>query len=276
MNRLSSSAPRPRPTAFRKTSSPSVVTSGPNSSAATTTAMVSRLRRRMNPPALTASPLTFGTSFLTCIDASFPLLTHAGLQVAGCGPVGGYPDAHVELSYPRWIGLQAGRVARGLLPVQCVQLPASLAVPAVRASVAHPRPREGIPAAADLERQPERVEDVALGVSQGAEAGPWVEDHAVADHLPFALLIPTNLPVHVCYLLAESHAVAVESVLPFRRHTQSDHETNAGRRRGEKDAARPRVTSRESTQESCCYLGDEEDAARPRVNSEERTQGELL
>ena len=94
--------------------------------------------------------------------------------------------------------------------------------------------------------------------------------------LPFALLIPTNLPVHVCYLLAESHAVAVESVLPCRRHTQSDHETNAGRRRGEKDAARPRVNSRESTQGSCCYVGDEEDAARPRVNSEERTQGELL
>ena len=56
MNRLSSSAPSPRPTAFRKTSSPSVVSSGPNSSAATTTAIVSRLRRRMNPPALTASP----------------------------------------------------------------------------------------------------------------------------------------------------------------------------------------------------------------------------
>ena len=71
MNRLSSSAPSPRLTAFRKTSSPSVVTSGPNSSAATTTAIVSRLRRRMNPPALTASPLTFGTSSLTCIDASF-------------------------------------------------------------------------------------------------------------------------------------------------------------------------------------------------------------
>ena len=83
MNRLSSSAPRPRPTAFRKTSSPSVVTSGPNSSAATTTAMVSRLRHRMNPPALTASPLTFGTSFLTCIDASFPLLTRAGIRGAG-------------------------------------------------------------------------------------------------------------------------------------------------------------------------------------------------
>ena len=46
MNRLSSSAPSPRPTAFRKTSSPLVVSSGPNSSAATTTAIVSRLRRR--------------------------------------------------------------------------------------------------------------------------------------------------------------------------------------------------------------------------------------
>ena len=88
MNRLSSSAPSPRPTAFRKTSSPSVVSSGPNSSAATTTAIVSRLRRRMNPPALTASPLTFGTSSLTCIDASLYLVLYG------------------TITSPRWIGVR--------------------------------------------------------------------------------------------------------------------------------------------------------------------------
>ena len=150
---------------------------------------------------------------------------------------------------------QAGSLA-DCFPSNVCKLPASLAVPAVRASVAHPRPRKGIPASTDLERQPERVEDVALGVSQGAEAGPWVEDHAVADHLPFALLIPTNLPVHVCYLLAESHAVAVESVLPCRRRQQSDSEPNEGDAVLKEDAARPRVNSEEPTQGSCYEVGE--------------------
>ena len=120
----------------------------------------------------------------------------------------------------------------------------------------HPRPREGIPAAADLERQPERVEDVALGVSQGAEAGAWVENHAVADHLPFALLIPTNLPVHVCYLLAESHAVAVGSVVPCRRRPQSDDEPNEGDGTGLKKTQLGQGQIRDSTQGSCCYVGE--------------------
>ena len=48
-----------------------------------------------------------------------------------------------------------------------------------------------------------------------------------------------------------------ESVLPFRRHPQSDHEPNGERRSGgEEDAARPRVTA--------AHVGDGE---LPRVNS---------
>ena len=170
---------------------------------------------------------------------------------------------------------RAGSLADGF-PSNVCSCPASLAVPAIRASVAHPRPREGVPAAADLERQPERVEDVALGVSQGAEAGAWVEDHAVADHLPFALLIPTNLPVHVRYLLAESHAVAVESVLPCRRRPQSDGEPNEGDAVLKEDAARPGSHHGNRLRRAAATWGMKKTQLGPGSHHREWTQEELL
>ena len=71
---------------FRKTSSPSPVTSGPASSSATPTAIEARLCRPMKPPTPAETALTLETvalMSLTCIHASFPLLTHAGIRGAG-------------------------------------------------------------------------------------------------------------------------------------------------------------------------------------------------
>ena len=86
-NRLSSRAPKPRPTAFRKNTSPSPVSSrGASSSAATTTATVSRLRRRRNPPKPTATPLTFGTvawMSLTRICTSLRVVARTGIRSTG-------------------------------------------------------------------------------------------------------------------------------------------------------------------------------------------------
>ena len=113
--------------------------------------------------------------------------------------------APVELAHQRGVRLQVGQAvasAPDLRPVDRVELTAPLAVPAVRPGVTHPWPREGIPAAADLHREPDRVQDVALGVSQDADAGARVDDRPVAYDLDGAIRNPTNLNFHVRYLLA--------------------------------------------------------------------------
>ena len=73
------------PTRFSaQTSTSPVIGKEPNSGAVT--AGEARLCRRVKPPKPTGVPLTLGTvawMSLTCIDASFLLLTHAGIRGAG-------------------------------------------------------------------------------------------------------------------------------------------------------------------------------------------------